>query len=145
MLLKDALAETGSVHRELRDLAHGIYPAILAEAGLEVALETLADRAPIPVRVAAIPFDSCGVDVDAAAYITVDEAIRDAAARQATLVGVSVARADDLLSVCVEDDGWPRQNQLVHVADRVGAMAGTISISRPGSSTNRLEARLPCV
>ena len=54
-LLDIAVKETDVALEELRELAHGIYPAILTEAGLAPALATLADEAPLPVELRDVP------------------------------------------------------------------------------------------
>jgi len=57
-LIGGAKAELGLALEELRELAHGIHPQILSERGLAAAVETLAGRSPLPVRVAA-PGPAC--------------------------------------------------------------------------------------
>jgi DNA-binding NarL/FixJ family response regulator len=74
-----------------------IYPAILTEAGLGSALETLADEASLPVELEAMPHERQPSSVEAAAYFAVAEAVDDAAARAATSVHVDVTRAGERL------------------------------------------------
>jgi signal transduction histidine kinase len=124
---------------ELRELAEGIYPAILTEAGLATAVATLADAAPLPVETGEIAPDRYPAAVERTAYYTVEEAIHDAAARGATFASVAAIRAGDRLVVTVEDDGADRTAPLVHVADRAGALGGTVDA---GATT--LHAELPC-
>ena len=125
-LLREALDRSYEALGELRELAHGIYPAILAEAGLGPALETLADSAPIPVEVAARAAGRCSPAAEAAAYIAAEEGIRDAAERRATLVTISVSLADGSLVITVEDDGSQRTASHVALADRFGAAGGEL-------------------
>ena len=123
--LDDDRDEVDRAFSELRELAHGIYPAVLTEAGLEAALATLADVAPLAGRAAATsPTSASRAAVEAGAYVVVDEAIRDAAARRATAISVSAAVHDGRLVITAADDGAPREPSLVHVADRVGALGG---------------------
>jgi signal transduction histidine kinase len=124
---------------DLRELADGIYPAILTEAGLANALESLADAAPIPVELGEVAPDRYPAAVETTAYHTVQEAIHDAATRGATFASITVTSADELLVVTVSDDGSGRDGTLVHVADRVGALGGSI---RANATTLRVE--LPC-
>ena len=124
---------------ELRELAEGIYPAILGEAGLAAGLESLADAAPLPVELSEVPSDRYPAAVESAAYHTIREAIHDAAARQATFAAVAVRSTDELVVVTVEDDGSGRQAPLVQVTDRVGALGGWVEA---GATT--LRAELPC-
>jgi signal transduction histidine kinase len=132
----EALAALG----ELRELAHGIYPAILGEAGLGPALATLADEASIPVEIVAdLELTRYSEPVETAAYLTAAEAVEDAAGRSAGYAAISVVEADGKLSVAVEDDGTTRSSSMVQVADRVGAVGGTLSV-QPTS----LRAEFPC-
>ena len=118
--LSEAMDEAQAALEELRELAHGIYPTVLPEAGLATALATLADGAPLPVDLTATNerFDA---PVEAAVYAAAREAIDDAARRGATWVGVNVTGR---VTLTVEDDGSPRSSPLVHVADRIGALGG---------------------
>jgi signal transduction histidine kinase len=124
---------------ELRELAHGIYPAILAEAGLEAALETLADEAPLPVELGDITHERYTEPVETAAYRAVVEGVEDAAGRGATFVSVDVGREEQRLIVTLRDDGADRTSPLVHLADRVGALGGSLEV---GKTT--LRAVVPC-
>jgi signal transduction histidine kinase len=138
-LLATAGEKARSALGELRELAHGIYPAILAEAGLEAALETLADDASLPVALENIPTERYSEPVETAAYRTVVEGIDDAARREATFVSVDVGREDGQLIITLRDDGAARTLPLVHLADRIGALGGSLDV---GKTT--LRAVVPC-
>ena len=131
--------EVDRAFEELRDLAHGIFPAILTQAGLEAALPALATMAPIAVKMDAVTEQRLPAPVEAGAYVAVEEAIRDAAARHATAISVSAALRDGRLVVTAEDDGVPREGAMVHVADRLGALGGALAVA-PTS----LRAEIPC-
>jgi signal transduction histidine kinase len=137
--LDSALAQTQRAIDDLRELAHGIFPAILEEGGLARALETLADTAPLPVELGTLPHERLPAAVARAAYATVAEAIEDAAARQATFLSAEVVIASGRVGVTVHDDGGPRRSGLVHLADRVGALNGSLDLS-PGG----LRVEIPC-
>jgi signal transduction histidine kinase len=146
--LADGVDEAQAALRELRELAHGIFPAILAEAGLQSALETLADSAPLPVEVNGFAEDRLPAPVEMAAYVMVAETLDDAIARRATVVTVAIAVDQGRLVVTVTDDGSPRQvaevveaadASMVGVADRVGAVGGALDV---GPRT--LQASIPC-
>jgi signal transduction histidine kinase len=137
-LLESAGDEAQTAIAELRELAHGIYPAILAEAGLAAALETLADEAKVPVDLDVVPGRRYGPLVEATAYLTVAEAVAGAARRGATSVSVGVLRDGDVLDLSVVDDAAGAPG-FAHLADRVGALGGTLEISRDG-----VRARIPC-
>ncbi|HEX5896306.1 MAG TPA: histidine kinase [Thermoleophilaceae bacterium] len=124
---------------ELRELAEGIYPATLTEAGLGTALESLADAAPIPVELGEVAPGRYPAAAETTAFYTVQEAVHDAAVRGATFARVATSTAEDILVVTVEDDGAGRDGPLVHVADRVGALGGSVD-ARPTT----IRAELPC-
>ena len=131
--------ETATALDELRELAHGIYPAILSEAGLGPALEALADEAPLPVELDEVASERQPPAVESTAYLTVAEAIEDAARRGASFLSVRVHSADGRLSITVQDEGRPRSHDLPQLADRVGALGGTLEL---GDTT--LRAEIPC-
>ena len=131
--------EVDTAFNELRELAHGIYPAVLTEAGLEAALPTLADVAPLMVSLNDVTDRRLSAAVEAGAYVTVDEAIRDAASRHATAITVSAVVRDGRLVITADDDGAPRNTSLVHLADRVGALGGGIDLT-----PTTLSAEIPC-
>jgi signal transduction histidine kinase len=137
--LEAAGDEIEAALEELRDLAHGIYPAILTEAGLGPALATLADDAPLPVELGELPSERPPPGVERTAYVAVDAAIEDAAERGATWLGVRVAQDRDRLVVTTDDDGAPRGAGLVHLADRVGALGGSLVVG-----DTKLRAEIPC-
>jgi signal transduction histidine kinase len=124
---------------ELRELAHGIYPAILAEAGLGPALATLADEVPLPVELGEAPPERFPAPVETAAYLAVSEAVDDAARRGASFASADVRREGTQLIVVVGDDGGSRSSDLVHLADRIGALGGKLEVR--GTT---LRAVIPC-
>jgi signal transduction histidine kinase len=131
--------EVDRAFTELRELAHGIYPAVLTEAGLEGALPTLADVAPLVVTLHDVTDERFSAAVEAGAYVTVDEAIRDAALRRATAIDASAVVRDGRLVITADDDGAPRYTSLIHVADRVGALGGGLDLA-----PSTLRAEIPC-
>jgi signal transduction histidine kinase len=138
-ILDSAASETQTALEELRDLANGIFPAILTEAGLAPALEALADTAPIPIQLGELPRERYPDTVETTAYLTVVEAIEDAAARNATLATATLVQLDNQLIVTVTDDGTARKSKLVYLADRTGALGGSLET---GPTT--LQAEIPC-
>jgi signal transduction histidine kinase len=133
--LAAASGDAQAALEELRELAHGIYPAILAEAGLARALATLADEAPLPIELS-VTDERFDAPVEAALYVAAREAIDDAFRRGASWTRLSVA---DRVSLTVEDDGAARSSQLVHVVDRIGALGGNTAFG-----PNFLHAEVPC-
>jgi signal transduction histidine kinase len=138
-LLTEATGHAQSALSELRELAHGIHPAILTEAGLTPALATLADAAPLAVEIRETAGERYPAPVETAAYLVVAEAIDDAARRGASYAVVSAPRHDDRVVVKVDDDGSERTFTMIHLADRVGAIGGRLEV---GPTT--LRAEIPC-
>jgi signal transduction histidine kinase len=138
-LLDAAAGETATALEELRELAQGIYPAILTEAGLGPALATLADEAPLPVELGDIAPERQPPAAETTAYVVVAEAIEDAALRAATFLAADVRRHEGRLVVAIQDDGAPRAAAPVHLSDRVGALAGRLE-----AGANTLHAEIPC-
>ena len=137
-MLADAVGEAQTALAELRELAHGIFPAILAQAGLGPALENLADSAPIAVEIRDMPEDRLPAATETAAYLLVVEALEDAAARGATQLTVDAVHGDSQLVVTAEDDGSARTCSMVAAADRVGAVGGTLD-----AEATRVSASMP--
>jgi signal transduction histidine kinase len=148
-LLAQAEEELQTALRELRDLARGIHPTILSEQGLGPAVRSLADRAPVPVRVEAVD-ERYPAPVEAAVYFVVAEALaniaKHAGARSAV---VSLARANGKLVVEINDDG--RGGAVAHVggglqglADRVAAAGGTLAIVSDHGAGTSLHVEVPC-
>ena len=151
----DLLAQTehqaGEALKELRELAHGIYPPLLADLGLPAALEARARKAALPVMVEATAVGRYSQDVEAALYFCVLEALQNVAKyAQATAARVSLGHDGQYLTFIVEDDGkgfdqatTPLGTGLQGISDRVAALGGTIEItSAPGHGT-RVTGRVP--
>jgi signal transduction histidine kinase len=134
---------------ELREFARGIHPAILAEGGLPLALETLALRSAVPVEVTVDANGRLPEAVEVAAYYVVSEALANAAKHaRASRVAVEIEAEGDVLHVRVRDDGvggadLAGGSGLVGLKDRVEALGGRIMLqSVPGAGTN-LSVELP--
>lgn len=144
-----ARQELGRALEELRELAHGIHPAILTSRGLQGALEALAMTAPVPVDLAVRPERLPG-SVEAAAYYLVAEALANVSKyARATNVRVGVARRNGHLVVTVSDDGVGGADPtagsgLQGLADRVEALDGRLSVTSPLGRGTTIQARIPC-
>jgi signal transduction histidine kinase len=138
-LLTQATDQAQTALAELRELAHGIYPAILTEAGLTAALASLADAAPLPVQIRDPAQGRYPAAVETCAYLLVAEALQDAAGRGATQAMVATTQDGGRLVVTVDDDGSDRGDAMVQLADRVGALDGRLVVE-----PTRLRAELPC-
>jgi signal transduction histidine kinase len=135
---------------ELRELARGIHPTILAEQGLGPALEALAEQAPVPVNVAGIPSRRLPQTLEATAYFLVAEALANVAKHAgASQVMVVADLTEDHLVVEVLDDGRGGATEdagtgLRGLRDRVAAIGGTLSLHSPPAAGTCLRAELPC-
>ena len=143
-----AAGATGALD-ELREIARGIHPAILAKGGLRRALRTLASRSPIPVELQVRADERLPDEVEVSAYYVVAEALTNAARHsRASAVSVEVEVAGEVLRVAVRDDGaggadLARGTGLVGLKDRVQALGGRIFLdSRSGAGTS-LQAEFP--
>jgi signal transduction histidine kinase len=128
---------------ELRDLAHGIWPAVLVEAGLEAALRSLADDAPIPVTLDGIPEERVASASEAAAYLAVTDALGRAATAGGTTLVVTGRRVGDTLRLEVRVPGPSLPGPWLRVDDRVGAAGGRSAVSVDAAGT-LLTVELPC-
>ena len=128
--LEAASAELAQALDELRELARGIHPAILSQRGLQPALEALAFRAPVPVRLVVALDEPLPEAVEACAYYVVAEAITNACKHaQASAIDVRISRDDGTALVEVADDGiggavCRTGGGLGGLADRVEALGG---------------------
>jgi signal transduction histidine kinase len=147
--LESASSDAKSALLELRELARGIHPAILTEAGLGPAVQSLADRSAIPASVDAMGDERFGAPVEGTAYFVVSEALANvnkyANANQAR---VRIQRGHDELTVEITDDGVgdadpSRGSGLNGLIDRLAAVDGTLEIDSPTGAGTRLTARIP--
>jgi signal transduction histidine kinase len=147
-LLDDATAELRAAVAEVRDLARGLHPPILTEAGLGPALEALAERASVPVTIDA-PERRYPAAVESAAYFVVAEALTNVARyASATAVRVEVRPEGDRLSVSIRDDGQggadaARGTGLSGLADRIAALGGRLEVDSPAGGGTTVSADLP--
>jgi signal transduction histidine kinase len=137
--LTEAAGQAQAALEDLRELAHGIYPAVLAEAGLGAALATLADTSPVPVAIHQAEDRRYPAPAEAVAYFAVAEALDDAARRGAGHAAVSVSQERGRLVVTVEDNGPGGASPMVAAADRVGALGGSLA-----TGPNMCRAEIPC-
>jgi signal transduction histidine kinase len=134
---------------DLREIARGLHPAILADGGLPPALKTLARRSPIPVDLD-IQVDRRLPDpVEMAAYYTVSEALTNAAKyAHATSTEIQATARDDVLHVRVRDNGrggadFARGTGLLGLKDRAEALGGHLLLHSPPGAGTTLEITLP--
>jgi signal transduction histidine kinase len=128
---------------DLQEISRGIHPAILSRGGLAPALETLAGRAAVPVRLQTRINRKLPESVEVAAYYIVSEALTNIAKHaQASAVHVELRAEDSVVEVAISDDGLGgadpgRGSGLLGLRDRVEALGGTIDIvSGPNLGTS---------
>jgi PAS domain S-box-containing protein len=149
-MLDRASEELALALEELRELARGLHPAILSDHGLPAALQTLADRAPVPVEVdVALDDQRLPEPVEAAAYYVVAEALTNMAKHaRASEAHVRVRRVDGHAVVEVADDGVGGADEtggsgLRGLVDRVEALGGRLTVTSPAGAGTRVQAQLP--
>jgi PAS domain S-box-containing protein len=147
-LLDQAIDELAVGLQDLRELASGLHPAVLAERGLVPALEALALRAPVPVELAAVPDRRLPEQVEVCAYYVVAEALANVHKHAGARRVVVTAIVDDAgFSVQVADDGAggadPEGEGLRGLVDRVEALGGSLAVASPAGEGTRVTARLP--
>jgi signal transduction histidine kinase len=142
--LQELQVQAGEASRDLRDLAHGIYPPLLAERGLPDALAAQARRSPIPVAIQSRGVGRYPQEAEATVYFCCLEALQNVAKySKATSVRLIVSAAGGRLCFEVTDDGrgfdpaaTSHGTGLRGMADRMDALGGSIEIrSRPGQGT----------
>jgi signal transduction histidine kinase len=130
----------------LRDIAHGVHPAILAGTGLGPALKSLVRRSGTPVKLEVEVPRRFSEQVEVTAYHVVREALENAAAHaHATAVTVRAAVVDDVLRLDVSDDGVGGANAadgtgLIGLKDRVETLEGTFRVRSPEGAGTVLSA-----
>jgi GAF domain-containing protein len=146
-LLAEALDQAERATQELRELSHGVLPAVLARGGLRAGIEALASRASVPVdiRVSAARLPAT---VEATGYFVVSEALTNVAKHaRATRAKVTASVDDRTLRVLVSDDGVggaePNGSGLVGLADRVAALDGRLRIESPENGGTLIAADIP--
>ena len=134
---------------ELRELAHGIHPAILTHRGLDGAIVALIERTPLPVDYEYELDERVSPAAETAGYFVVLEAITNVLEHAgATRAAVHVRRERDAVIVEVEDDGAggadpSRGTGLRGLEDRVAALDGTLTVHSPAGRGTRVTANIP--
>lgn len=148
-LLEEAVNELRVALAEIRQLARGIHPAILTDAGLGPALSSLADRSPLRVTIRAVPEVRYPASVESTVYFVVAESMTNAAKHaHASQVVVTAEQLDGHIRVEVTDDGvggasLEKGSGLQGLADRVGALDGHLLVDSPVQGGTRVTAVIP--
>jgi signal transduction histidine kinase len=148
-LVRRARGEATAAIRELRDLARGIAPPVLADRGLVAAVEALASRSAIPVAVEADGIERLLPVVETAAYFVAAEALTNVAkhAPEAS-ARVLLEERDGRLLLTVSDNGPggadPHGTGLTGLRHRVEALDGTLAVSDGATGGTNVHVELPC-
>jgi signal transduction histidine kinase len=154
-LIDEAHADAKLAVSELRDLARGIYPAVLGDRGLDAALSSLAAKCPIPVEVNVVIDPRPPAAVESTAYFIVGECLTNIAKHAgATEVKVNAWREErpsgDQVIVEITDDGQGGASMrpgggLSGLADRAATIDGVMTVVSPIGGPTVIRADLPCV
>jgi signal transduction histidine kinase/PAS domain-containing protein len=146
-LIGEALEQAERGNAELRELAHGILPAVLTRGGLGASVDAVVARLELPVQVD-VPAERFPAEIEASAYFIVAEALTNVVKHShAARAEVRASVEDGMLEVEVRDDGIggadPGGHGLVGIADRVTALGGRLKIESPSSGGTLVAATLP--
>jgi signal transduction histidine kinase len=149
-LVPELTAELRTALADLRDLARGIYPPLLADQGLVVALRTQAAKCPVPVQLEADQVGRYPQDAESTVYFCALEALQNVVKHaRASAVTIRLAGRRDALEFSISDDGQGFSTRdrsgsgLQGMSDRLAAHGGTLEVSsRPGYGTT-ISGRLP--
>jgi signal transduction histidine kinase len=144
--------ELGDALDEIRDLARGVYPPMLADQGLGEALRSAAMQAPIATRVSAGGVGRHSADIESAVYFCCLEAVQNASkhAEGATLVTIELVETEDELSLTVRDNGGgfdpggpPSGAGITNMTDRTSAVGGELEIESHPERGTEVRASVP--
>jgi signal transduction histidine kinase len=145
-----ARQEIAASLEELREVAHGLHPAVVSGHGLGVALEQLAAHAAVPVRLYVNAGSRLPEPLEVAAYYLVSESLANVAKyAHASSATVEVTRRTVDVLVEIADDGVggadeTRGSGLRGLADRVEALGGQLRVWSPAGGGTRVRAEIPC-
>ena len=147
LLVQEALGHAEQAMAEVRELAHGILPAVLSRGGLRAGVAALSSRTRVPVEID-VSVDRLPAPVEATAYFVVAEALTNVAKHSSAGHAEVVARIQDgMLRVDVRDDGMggasPDGTGLVGLADRVAILDGRLEVDSPPGGGTRVTAAIP--
>jgi signal transduction histidine kinase len=146
-LVDEALVHAERGNAELRELAHGILPAVLTRGGLRAGVEALVTRMPLPVTVD-VAVGRLPAAIEAPAYFVVAEALTNVVKHSgAESAAVSASVDDGVLRVEVRDDGVGGAREdgtgLVGLDDRLAALDGALRIESPVGNGTLVAAAIP--
>jgi PAS domain S-box-containing protein len=141
--------ELEAVLEDVRELSHGLHPALLSQAGLARSLRALARKSPIPVELNVSVSERPSESTETAVYYVVSEALANAAKHaRASRISVVVTTSGSEIRAIVEDDGSggaevSAGSGLVGLIDRVEALGGRFSLESPPGHGTRISIEMP--
>jgi len=150
--LEELSGEVKDAARELRDLAHGIYPPLLAEQGLPAALAAAASRSTLPTTVDAAPLGRYPAEIEATVYFCCLEAIQNACkhAGEGATLALHLREEAGMLTFEVVDDGKGFDAQarglgagFRNMADRLGALGGSLQVESAPQRGTTVSGAIP--
>jgi len=149
--LDDTVKEAQAAIDELRELAAGIHPSVLASHGLAAAVRELAARSPVPAAVVENLPGRLSRNVEASAYFLVAEALTNVAKHaKATQATVSMNYDGQVLALEIRDNGIggasleATGSGLIGMADRASALGGELTVDSPAGRGTCVHATIPC-
>lgn len=148
-LLRQAHEQAGQALNELREVAWRVYPTVLDEAGLRAALESVAERSPVPVRLRCRLGSEPPKAAATVAYFVVSESVTNAVKHSgARSIDVRVDEDTRTLRIRVTDDGKGGADAsgsgLFGLARRVDALDGLLRVDSPPGGPTTITAEIPC-
>jgi signal transduction histidine kinase len=137
--VQEADRELHAALGDLRVLANGIFPAVLADEGLVAAVWALAEEEPGTIRIGALPEQRLDPAVESAAYRVIAEAVKHGVQ---TPLSVAAHVTDELLVIEIVGDGSPAD--LTDLEDRLGALDGTLELEHAANRNMTMRAEIPC-
>jgi signal transduction histidine kinase len=146
-LINEALEHAQRGNAELRELAHGILPAVLTHGGLRASVNSFVSRLDLPVQVDVVA-ERFPMEIEASAYFIVAEALTNVVKHsQAGRAEVKACVDDGVLLVEVRDDGVggadPHGHGLLGIGDRATALGGRLKVTSPAGGGTLVSATLP--
>ena len=148
--LADVRNEVHRAHTELRELAHGIYPAALTQHGLVAAIEAAADASPAPVRLALDRVGRLPAAIEATIYFCVLEALQNATRHShSDLIQIRLSRSAEEVRFEVIDDGvgitdfGTDGGGITNMRDRLGAIGGELQLTSANRQGTQVTGVVP--
>jgi len=141
--------ELEAVLEDVRELSHGLHPALLSQAGLGPSLRALARRSPIPVKLDVGVSERPSESTETAVYYAISEALANAAKHaRASEVSVVLTTSGSEIRAIIEDDGRggaevSAGSGLVGLIDRIEALGGRFALDSPPGHGTRISIEMP--